>query len=93
MSNVTVVRGQGLLFSATVQLQNGSLSNVATMTFTLLSPEWSVISVSPTNPSTGQYEATYTPEILGRWTYRWDGTNPDTALEGAFTVVGNASFS
>lgn len=63
-------------------------TNVACL---VLDPCGNETSVVPTNPTTGVFQALYTPLVAGIWHYRWVGTGIVTAaVEGAFEVQPSA---
>lgn len=56
----------------------GTLVNSAPVTLTVTLPDGTTSSPSPTNPTTGAYQASYTTTQAGRHTYKWTvgGTYP-----------------
>lgn len=66
---------------------NGALANATSVTLTITLPDGTTASPSVTNPSTGVYQADYTPGMVGRfvWKMTASGTNAGVFTD-TFTV-------
>lgn len=67
---------------------NGAAANATAVTLTITLPDGTTATPTPTNPSTGRYQADYTPTMAGRHAARWvaTGTNA-SAYTDAFDVA------
>lgn len=85
--------GQRVILAAEWKNDAGALTNPATVTLDILTPEDVALSPAliPTNPSTGVYEATLPLTASGQWAYRWTalGNGVDQVLEGLIDVGGS----
>jgi hypothetical protein len=93
----------GLIFpGATVALtiafvnSDGDAVDPSTVKFHTMSPDCQEKSyvygtdAEISKQSTGHYTAAITPNLSGRWWYRWVGENPVVAVEGDFLVQASA---
>lgn len=65
------------------------LYNPDTVTFRAKDPIGNVSVITPSNPSTGNYEVSFTVSVAGRWVYEWSSTDADvgdTIKSGFFDV-------
>lgn len=65
----------------------GAAADPTTVALSIVKPDATVLSPSPTHPSLGRYEYTIAISQTGRWTYTWTGTGAVAAVErGSFMV-------
>lgn len=85
----TYHNGQGVRIPATFKNTSGTLTDPSSVALTILKPDGSTDTLSPTHDSTGVYHADYTSTSLpGAYTWRWMGTGAVVApLEGTFYVL------
>ena len=90
MTNVYDI-GDEIILTGTFTI-NGVLTNPTTATWRLKAPDGTTTTPAVTNPSTGVYKTTVTPTLVGRYTYRLEGTGAATAAEEAFFTVRRSAF-
>lgn len=72
---------------------SGALANAGAVTLTVTLPDGTTASPSVTNPTTGNYTASYTPTLAGRHTVRWLATGANaSAYSDALTVIDQAEL-
>lgn len=76
--------GDVVTVSVNVKDAAGAAANAGAMVLTIIAPDGTTSTPSPTNSPTGTYTAAYTPTLVGRHLVRWVATG---ANAGAYTDV------
>jgi hypothetical protein len=88
--------GSQFRLAANFQDTNGADTDPATVRFRLMSPDWEETSytygtdAALVKAATGAYYIDITPDLSGRWWFRWETTGPVSAHEGEFLVQASA---
>lgn len=79
--------GDAVTITTTVTDDSGTLTNT-TMALTVTAPDGTTSTPTPTNPSTGNYEALISPAQVGTWFFKWVGTGAVVVTDsGEFTIL------
>jgi hypothetical protein len=79
--------GDTVTLGITVTDAAGALTNAGTNVLTITLPDGTTTVPSTSNPSTGQYTASYVPVQSGHHAWKWPTTSPATSETGAFDVL------
>lgn len=78
--------GDSVPIAVDVKDSAGAPANASTNALTVTLPDGTTTAPSVTNPSTGEYRATYVPTQAGRHAWRFVTTGPNTAYADVFEV-------
>lgn len=76
---ITYDLGDQVPLAVTIEDADGNAVNAGAVTLTLTLPDGSTVTPLVTNPSTGNYAATYTPTLPGRHIVNWVATGANAA--------------